>query len=235
MSNNDKEKKLFSILELKKFDGKDGRPAYVVFRGEVYDVSKSPLWENGNHEGLHTAGLDLTESLLNAPHDDKIFSKFPVVGVLVKEKKFQERFVRRIQKMHLHPITVHFSIAIPILVSLLSAFYILTGENSFEVVSYYLLMLGFLAGIAGGLSGLFSWKVTYEGRMTKMFARKIWFTIILMAVITVSFGWRTLDPNILIAETTLSYIYLTLIASLVPISTILGYYGGKIVYPGLQL
>jgi len=184
----------------------------------------------GKHAGRHSAGLDLTESMTNAPHDEKLFAKFQIVGELVLKEPVGKQLVQRLQKMYIHPILVHFSIAFPILVSLLSTAYVFTGEESFEMVSYYILLLGFLAAFAGGLSGVFSWKVTYEGRLTKMFARKIWFTIILIIIIGVSLGWRTFDPNILISETTFSWVYLVLVISLVPINTILGHYGGKIVY-----
>lgn len=226
----DKEQRRFAVAELKEFDGRNGRPAYSAFRGKVYDVSSSSLWKVGRHADRHLAGLDLTESMMNAPHGGEVFTKFQIVGELIREEPTRKKVVQRLQKMHLHPILVHFSIAVPMLFSLLSIAYVFTGEESFEMVSYYLLLLGFLAALAGGLSGYFSWKVTYEGRMTKMFARKILFTVILITVITLCFGWRTLDPNVLNTETIFSYFYLALVTSLVPINTILGRYGGKIVY-----
>src|SRR3972149_1688391 len=36
----------FTIQELKEYDGKEGKPAYMAFNGRVYDVSNSPIWEN---------------------------------------------------------------------------------------------------------------------------------------------------------------------------------------------
>ena len=92
-----------------------------------------------------------------------------------------------------------------------------------------MLFLGFLATPFAGISGFFSWKVTYEGKMTKIFARKIIFTVIFIAVITTCFVLRTLNPDVLV-PTGLNYIYLTLVLSLSPIVTILGYDGGEIVY-----
>jgi predicted heme/steroid binding protein/uncharacterized membrane protein len=224
------EKRNFTVSELQKFDGKEGRPAYAAFRGKIYDVSNSPLWGKGSHAGRHAAGLDLTEAMMTAPHDDQVFSNLEVVGELIQKEPTSAKLVKRIQKMHPHPIIVHFSIAIPILFSFLAVMYFFTGDAQFEVVSYFVLLIGFLAAVAGGVSGLFSWKVTYEGRMTKMFALKIYYTITLIAVITICLGWRTLDPNILISKTTFSYIYLALVISLIPVNTLLGHYGGKIVY-----
>ena len=66
--------------ELAGHDGRDGRKAYVAVNGTVYDVSSSPLWQNGDHQGAHQAGADLTEALKGAPHVRAVIERFPVVG-----------------------------------------------------------------------------------------------------------------------------------------------------------
>ena len=71
--------------ELAGFDGRDGRPAYVAVSGTVYDVSASPLWPNGDHQGAHQAGGDLTEELKSAPHVRAVIERFPVVGRLEED------------------------------------------------------------------------------------------------------------------------------------------------------
>lgn len=68
--------------ELEKNDGRDGKPAYVAVSGVIYDVTLSPLWCGGNHEGVHQAGQDLTEELKSAPHVRAVVERFPVVGQL---------------------------------------------------------------------------------------------------------------------------------------------------------
>jgi predicted heme/steroid binding protein/uncharacterized membrane protein len=224
-------KRRFTRKELREFSGEEGRPTYVAFKGKVYDVSNSRLWTGGKHEGRHAAGDDLTESILSAPHGEEALVKFQVVGELVEEEVSHQKPVRWLQKLHLHPISVHFSIAYSIAIPLLSVLYVLTGEISFETASYYMLLLGFLSAPVAVLSGFFSWKVTYKGRMTRIFARKLVFAVLLLVVITICFLWRTLNPDILTTGTELSYIYLATVVSLVPIVTILGYYGGEIVYP----
>ncbi len=219
----------FKIQELKEYDGKEGKPGYTAFKGKVYDISNSQLWKNGIHADTHLAGIDLTESMLSAPHGEEILIKFQILGELGKEKSLGQKLLLKLGESHLHPILVHFSIAYSIAVSLLSLLYIFTGKIPFEIASYYMLALGFLAAPPAGLSGLFSWKATYEGKMTRTFVRKIIFTVVLIVVITVCFIWRTLNPDVLVT-TSINYIYLTLVLSLVPIVTILGYDGGKIVY-----
>lgn len=74
--------KKFSVDELRGFDGKNGKPAYVGYKGKVYDVSDSDQFLEGDHMG-HTAGLDLTMEMEIAPHADDVMEKMKIVGVLV--------------------------------------------------------------------------------------------------------------------------------------------------------
>ncbi len=76
--------KTFTAEELGQFNGKAGKPAYIAYNGKVYDVTKSDLWTNGEHQESHEAGKDLTAELADAPHMDEVFRNFPVVGVLNK-------------------------------------------------------------------------------------------------------------------------------------------------------
>lgn len=74
--------KEFTEEELAQYNGKNGNPVYVVYKGKVYDVSASFLWKDGIHQVLHRAGVDLTDALEQAPHGGDVLEKFPVVGVL---------------------------------------------------------------------------------------------------------------------------------------------------------
>ncbi|MBD1400261.1 cytochrome b5 domain-containing protein [Pelovirga terrestris] len=71
-----------TLSELINFDGQNGKPAYVAVSGIIYDVSSSKHWQQGNHEGAHQAGQDLTEELKTAPHVRSVIERFPVVGQL---------------------------------------------------------------------------------------------------------------------------------------------------------
>lgn len=69
--------------ELSQYNGKNGASAYVAYRGRVYDVSSSFLWQNGRHQVLHSAGMDLTFELAAAPHGADLLKKFPLMGILI--------------------------------------------------------------------------------------------------------------------------------------------------------
>ena len=80
--------------ELRAFDGQEGRPAYLAYQGTVYDVTHSPLWSEGTHMGRHQAGVDLTEFLSQAPHDEDKILAMPVVAELVAEDREGRRPAR---------------------------------------------------------------------------------------------------------------------------------------------
>lgn len=69
------------------YNGKEGRSAYVAYDGTVYDVTESPVWQDGVHRPAFgkgfievEAGKDLTTWLTFAPHGAQNLEKFPVVG-----------------------------------------------------------------------------------------------------------------------------------------------------------
>lgn len=62
-------------------NGQDKPEVWVAFKGLVYDVTSSRLWRTGKHYE-HWAGQDLTDELKDAPHTDKVFEKFQVIGRL---------------------------------------------------------------------------------------------------------------------------------------------------------
>jgi predicted heme/steroid binding protein len=76
------EQKKFTATELSKFNGKNGNPAYVGYKGKVYDVTDSMQWGDGDHLG-HEAGNDLTESMDIAPHAPDVMERFKAIGILV--------------------------------------------------------------------------------------------------------------------------------------------------------
>lgn len=59
--------KEFELEALAEYDGKDGRPVYIVHQGRVFDVSQSRMWKGGLHMKRHHAGRDLTTDFGGAP------------------------------------------------------------------------------------------------------------------------------------------------------------------------
>jgi predicted heme/steroid binding protein len=75
--------KPFSLDELRTFDGTEGKPIYVAYKGKVYDLSKSPLFQGEKRMRCHVAGKDLTKDIDVAPHGEDLIFKFPLVGKMI--------------------------------------------------------------------------------------------------------------------------------------------------------
>jgi len=74
-----------TLEELKQNDGKEGRSAYIAYKGKVYDVTNDYLWIDGDHQGEHQAGKDLTEELSKAPHGEETLELVKLIGTLTTE------------------------------------------------------------------------------------------------------------------------------------------------------
>ena len=62
-------------------NGQDKPEIWVAYKGMIYDVSRSKLWRAGKHYE-HWAGQDLTDELKDAPHNENVFDKFKIIGML---------------------------------------------------------------------------------------------------------------------------------------------------------
>jgi len=75
---------VYSRSQLALRNGNDKEAIWVAFKGVIYDLTHSKLWRDGKHYE-HWAGQDLTAELKDAPHTQKVFDKFKVVGKLINE------------------------------------------------------------------------------------------------------------------------------------------------------
>ncbi len=62
-------------------NGQDKPEVWIAYKGLVYEVTASRLWRQGKHYE-HWAGQDLTDELRDAPHTERVFERFPVIGLL---------------------------------------------------------------------------------------------------------------------------------------------------------
>ena len=81
--------KNYTRAQLSLRNGQDRPEIWVCFKGVIYEVTDSRLWRDGRHYE-HWAGQDLTLELADAPHTEKVFEKFEIIGYL-KENDFNSR------------------------------------------------------------------------------------------------------------------------------------------------
>lgn len=75
---------VFTIAELKNYNGQDNKPVYVAINGVVYDVTNVRSWAGGRHQG-NEAGNDLTERLTKtSPHGTRMLANLTIVGKIAE-------------------------------------------------------------------------------------------------------------------------------------------------------
>jgi predicted heme/steroid binding protein/uncharacterized membrane protein len=230
--------KEFTPEELSSYNGKKGKPVYIAFQGKVYDVSQSPLWSKGLHMNRHPPGRDLAGEISAAPHGTEVFERYPQVGVLKKGapedlKHLPPGLQLLLQKFpmarrHPHPMMVHFPIALLMASSLFALLSLIFKIPSFEITSFYLLVLGAIATPFAMATGLLTWWINYRLKVTLFVKKKIQFSILLLIFQVILILWRSFSCQIS------NPIYFILIVLLTPIVSILGYYGGQMTFPAEQ-
>lgn len=85
---------IFDPLTLSAFDGKEGRDAYIAYKGNVYSVTGLKMWKNGIHM-KHLSGADLTDMLPKAPHGEEKIEGLKKAGTynaaLKPPKNFEQK------------------------------------------------------------------------------------------------------------------------------------------------
>jgi predicted heme/steroid binding protein/uncharacterized membrane protein len=232
----------FDIAELEKYDGNDGRPVYVAYKGKVYDISDSKLWRDGLHMKRHHAGLDMTTDIQGAPHEPDVLKKFPQVGTLkeeaadIAELEIPRPLAWLLEKVpmlrrHPHPMTVHFPIVFSFSTTIFNILYLIFGIKSLETTALHSLGAGILFTVVAIVTGLYTWWLNYMAKPLRAVNIKLTFALILLAVQIITFIWRLKVPQVMESLQGANIIYLLLILSLFPIVVVIGWFGAFLTFP----
>jgi predicted heme/steroid binding protein/uncharacterized membrane protein len=233
-------KKKFNLKDLAQFDGTGEKPTYLVFKGGVFDVSKSKHWQHGRHMGSHQAGRDLTLEIEAAPHGPDRLEKFPQVGVLIGDEKASEEIPPFLAwlfhyipllRRHPHPMVVHFPIVFMIATTVFNLLYLLTRDPGFETSAWHCLWGGVLFLPIGIATGLFTWWLNYEAEWLRQVKIKLVLSPLLFVLSLSALIWRYFQPDILISWQPLSLAYCGLIVSFTPLVSAIGWYGASLSFP----
>lgn len=235
----------FDRESLSKHDGKEGREALVAVDGKVYDVTGNRLWKNGAHMNRHQAGTDLTEAIAASPHGRDVLVKIKEKGTLAKEKAEKPPFlpdwlVQFMEdypffKRHPHPMVVHFPMAIFIIAPLFLAwYYLITPSQGLLDAVFYLYILGTLSLPAAIGTGILAWLVNYSGKPNPLIIRKTIFSILLLIFDIVIMTALIVEPDILQNPSGMNLIVPALVFFCLPVVSLIGEHGGKLVFPVLK-
>jgi predicted heme/steroid binding protein len=86
--------KVFDPLSMQAFDGKNDSPAFIAYKGKVYDMTALNLWKTGSHM-KHQAGVDLTDAISKAPHGEEKLESVPVAGTYDAALKPPKTFTQK--------------------------------------------------------------------------------------------------------------------------------------------
>ncbi|WP_345976720.1 2-oxoacid:acceptor oxidoreductase subunit alpha [Sulfurimonas sp. HSL3-7] len=227
--------------QLKRYNGRNGMKAYVGYKGKVYDVTESPFWKEGDHEGLHSAGADLTPMMIGAPHGDEVFNTFRVVAMLEEEKTeeqdepssidpLKERLQQWYRKYHPHPMTVHFPIALHIFAAGLDLLFLTYPKTAYAVGVFYTFFVATVMGFVAMIPGLLSWWVNYDLSTRRPFIVKLIVATLTLLLGVVGITLYLEDPAIVYEASVEGIIYHAIVLFTGMTVVILGYYGGKITW-----
>lgn len=237
----------FTVEELKEFNGENGKPIYIAYKGRVIDVTGSKMWRGGSHMKRHSAGADLTAEIAQAPHGLDVLDRFPQVGTLIHDTEEQpkteampggppaalERFLQRhpFFQRHPHPMTVHFPIVFIMFAPLFTLLYLATGLQGFEITAFNCLAAGLLFCLVVIPTGFFTWWVNYMAQPLLPVTIKIVVSLVMFLDGLAALIWRVIDPMVLTHLTGLNVLYLILILLLLPMIVVVASYGAILTFP----
>jgi uncharacterized membrane protein len=134
-------------------------------------------------------------------------------------------------RRHPHPMTVHFPIAFMMLFPVLNILYLVTGNESFAISSFHVLVAGLVFTPVALITGPYNWWINYAGKWSKIIVVKMFGSLILITLILVIFMWKILVPDIMLQPSGARILYIILSLTLVPIVSILGWFGAKMTFP----
>ena len=219
----------FTPEELSRFDGKEGRPAYVAFRGTVYDVTQSKKWIGGSHMRRHPAGRDLTADMAGAPHGDSVFNGFSVVGTfdspagIPPKKGILDLYFAQ----HPHPVTVHFPVALTMASAAFFFFYFFTGKAELLSVAFFTLLASTVMSPVAFITGVISWQFNYGRKFTPLFTAKL----VLSGVLFVLQGTTLLLWERATGDTSFFLLLAGLFGAMCAAVGVLGKLGAKLTFP----
>jgi uncharacterized membrane protein len=143
------------------------------------------------------------------------------------------RVLRRYPSLqrHPHPFVVHFPVVFALAAAFFSLLYLGTGVISFDTTAFHCLGAAVLTIPLTMVTGEISRRVNYAQEPKQAFLIERRYSRLLLALSSVAFVWRWLDPAILRNFRWTSLVYLLILLTLPVLVTIISYFGGLLTFP----
>jgi uncharacterized membrane protein len=129
-----------------------------------------------------------------------------------------------------HAVFAHFPNALLPTTVLFLLLFIISGQSSFETTSFYLLLVALLSIPPTFAAGIYDWRKRYAGELTPIFRKKIILGLVLLVLASFAAVWRLLSPEVLSSGGFSACAYSILIFIMLGCVTLLGHYGGTLVF-----
>jgi len=132
-----------------------------------------------------------------------------------------------------HAVAAHFPNALLPTLALFVAIAVVSGLGSFETAAFYLLFVVLFAAPVTFVTGIYDWQTKYGGQKTVIFKKKLMLgaTLIVLSILTGALRFQV--PDIMQSGGALMYLYFALIIAMLGCVTLLGHYGGKLVFSSM--
>jgi uncharacterized membrane protein len=134
-------------------------------------------------------------------------------------------------RRHPHPFLVHFPVVFALTAAFFSLLYLGTGVISFDTTAFHCLGAAVLTIPLTMVTGEISRRVNYAQEPKQAFLIERRYSWVLLALSSVAFVWRWLDPSILRNFRGASLVYLLLLMALPVLVTVISYFGGLLTFP----
>ena len=127
--------------------------------------------------------------------------------------------------------TVHFPIVFMFSTTMFTLLYLVTGIKGFELTAWNCLGAGLLFTPVTIATGYYTWWLNYMARPMRPVTIKKNLSLILFGIEVIVFVWRTAVPDILSSFRFAAVIYLVLVCSLLPLVSVIGWFGAGLTFP----
>ncbi len=129
-----------------------------------------------------------------------------------------------------HAVFSHFPNALIPTTVLFAGLFLLFGGEAFETTAFYLLIVSVLSVPPTLATGLYDWKNSFNGEAAPIFRKKIILASLLLICGLIAAVWRWQVPDLLAAGGWAAWSFLGLLALMLGCVTLLGHYGGRLVF-----